>query len=179
MTAGACDAKVTTEGKRCHTVKSFWWHCFCPLRSVLGRSILHYISFLILRFSNKIQVTTALKRLCCTCVLFQRAHDLWKPLPLCSKYDRFILTWNQVNNIASPKKWTLLRKHPKLRRTYVLSGTSSININLFHFRCVYKVQQILNVVGTGQLDARTKQHGTPCDLLVNSEIRISTAFEIY
>ena len=170
---------MTTEGKRRHTVKSFWWHCFYPPRSVLGRSILHFLYFLILRFSNKIQVTTALKKDCRTCVLFQPAHDLWKPLFLCSKYDRFILTWNQVNNIASPKKWTLLRKHAKLRRTYVLSGASSINIKPFHFRCVYKVQQILNVVITGQLDARTKQHRTPWDLLINSEIRISTAFEIY
>ena len=49
---------VTTEGKRCRTVKSFWWHCFYLIRSVLGRSILHFIYFLILRFSNKIQVTT-------------------------------------------------------------------------------------------------------------------------
>ena len=178
MTAGDCDAKVTTEGKRCHTVKSIWWHCFYPPRSALRRSILHFIYFLLLRFSNKIQVTTVLKRLSYMCFISTCSWPLETPFSLL-KIRRFILTWNQVNKIASPKKWTLLRKHAKLRRTYFLSGTSSINIKPFHFRCVYKVQQILNVVGTGQLDARTKQHGTPWDLLINAEIRISTAFEIY
>ena len=74
-------------------VKSFWWHCFWPLTSALRRSILHFILFLLPRFSNKIQVTTAFKTQSYMCfnptcawpkrIFFARG---------CSKYDWFILS---------------------------------------------------------------------------------------
>ena len=54
-------------------VKYFWWHCFCPIRSALRRSILHFIYYLLPRFSNKIQVNTAFKKLSYRCLFPTRA----------------------------------------------------------------------------------------------------------
>ena len=101
----------------------------------------------------------------------------------CSKYDRFysfILTWNQVNNIAWPKNSILLWKHANLRQTYVLSLVWLV-YSWFHFRCRFKVQQVLKVVKNQEIGRKnkTKQDGTLFDHRVNSEIRIFAAFEIY
>ena len=140
-------------------VKSFWWHCFCSIRSALRRSILQFIYYLPPRFSNKIQVNTAFKKLSYMCFIPSRA---WLKRTFsarkCSKYDRFysfILTWNQVNNIAWPKNSILLWKHANLRQTYVLSLVWLV-YSWFHFRCRYKVQQLLKVVKNQEIGRKNK-----------------------
>ena len=54
-------------------LKSFWCHCFFPIRSALRRSILQFIYYLLPRFSNKIQVNTAFKKLSYMCFIPSRA----------------------------------------------------------------------------------------------------------
>ena len=76
----------------------------------------------------------------------------------CSKYDRFysfILTWNQVNNIAWPKNSILLWKHANLRQTYVLLLVRLVS-SWFHFRCLYKVQQVLKVLKNREIERKNK-----------------------
>ena len=95
-----------------------------------------------------------------TCVLIQRAHDL-NAFSLQEDVPNTIGLFFHPYYVKPSYQHCLTKKVDSVVKTNKLTSnicfvTSSLSTKLFHFRCLYKVKQILNVVKNRVIGRKNK-----------------------